>query len=279
MNSSERSARLRANLGIEPISHGQIYTFQIAIPESEKENTSPEKRLLIEESLTQHKSNLIPLIVRRTEAYTEEEEYEVVYGADWCLVAKEIDIEKLWVWVFDMTDDQAAAAKQEMQQLVYSSSSGEKTGEEETDIGSLVEQKLRPIYAKLNQLISNPPGKAVKQDDDEKLSGIESQLKTLETLLSTVYPKIERIIQIIDPPKLNLLEAKEEDIKSALQKKGATDNQIKAALEAIKYWRESGKGLTLPNLKKSTESKSKEHKIKNFGKGAYEKLKEVADTQ
>jgi hypothetical protein len=272
MDISERRARIRANLGIEPISHGQVYTFQIAIPESEQQNISLERRHLIEETLTQHKTNLIPLIVRRTEAYNEEEEYEVVYGADWCLVAKELEIEKLWVWVFDMTDEQAAVAKEEMQQLVGSSSSAEQSGDEETDIGSLVEQKLKPIYTKLNQLISNPSGNAGKSDYDEKLRVLESQLQRLLSTVETLSVKIE---QLIPPPKLNLQEAKEEEIDIALEQAGANTNQRKAALEAIRYWQKSGKGLTWQNFKKSIESR--EHKIKNFGKGAYEKLKEVAD--
>ncbi|MFK0731575.1 MAG: ParB N-terminal domain-containing protein, partial [Gloeotrichia echinulata HAB0833] len=118
MNAAERRDRIVEYLRIKPISHGQIYTFQIAIPESEVVELPFEKREQLKMSLTQQGTNLIPLIVRRTEAYSEEEEYEVVYGADWCLVAKELDIEKLWVWVFNLTDEQAAAAKQEMQQLL-----------------------------------------------------------------------------------------------------------------------------------------------------------------
>lgn len=120
MDRSERSARIRANLGIEPIIHGQIHTFQLAVPESQKQEISPERRQVLQESLVEQKTNLFPLIVRRTEAYSEEEKYEVVYGADWCLVAKDLDIEKLWVWVFDMSDEQAAAAKIQMEQLAGS---------------------------------------------------------------------------------------------------------------------------------------------------------------
>ncbi|MGF2033793.1 MAG: Rho termination factor N-terminal domain-containing protein [Nostoc sp. CmiVER01] len=118
MNSAERRDRIVEYLRIKSISHGQVYTFQIAVPESEVSEVPFEKREYLSNSLIQQGTNLIPLIVRRTEAYSEEEEYEVVYGADWCLVAKELDIEKLWVWVFDMTDEQAAAAKEEMQQLL-----------------------------------------------------------------------------------------------------------------------------------------------------------------
>ncbi|ACC82103.1 hypothetical protein [Nostoc punctiforme] len=271
MDSSQRRARIRANLGIEPISHGQVYTFQIAISASEQQNISLERHQLIEETLTQHKSNLIPLIVRRTQAYSEEEEYEVVYGTDWCIVAKELDIEKLWVWVFDMNDEQAAAAKDEMQQLLGYSIDGENSVKEETDISSLIEQKLKPIYTKINQLISNTSGNTEKSDSEVKLKAIESRL---ENILSALEKLALLIKEVVPPPKLNLLIANEDEIKSLLEEAGANKNQTNAAWEAIKYWKQAGKILTWQNLKKSSESGS-EHKIKNFAKGTYEKLKQV----
>jgi regulator of replication initiation timing len=269
MDMSERRARIRANLGIEPITHGQVYTFQIAIPESEQQDISLEKRQLIEDSLTHHKTNLVPLIVRRTEAYNEEEEYEAVYGADWCLVAKELDIEKLWVWVYDMSDEQAAAAKAEMQQLLGFSTSIEKNGSSETDIGSLLEQKLKPIYTKLNQVLTQPAHHTVKPETDEKIIELENQIQRVLTLVKTLNEKIEQVL----PQRWNLLEAEKEKIDSALEEAGANTNQRKAIWEAIEYWKQPGKDLTWQNLKKSIDSK--EHKIKIFGKGAYEKLKQV----
>ncbi|MEH2403315.1 hypothetical protein [Nostoc sp.] len=273
MDSSERRVRIRANLGIEPITHGQVYTFQIAISASEQQNISLERRQLIEETLTQHKSNLIPLIVRRTEAYSEEEEYEVVYGADWCLVAKELDIEKLWVWVFDMNDEQAAAAKDEMQQLLGYSIDGENSVKEGTDISSLIEQKLKPIYTKINQLLSNTSANTEKSDSESKLRGIESRLENILSALETLTVLIK---EVLPPPKVNLVIANEEEIKSVLEEAVANKNHRNAAWEAIKYWKQPDKVLTWQNIKKSSEA-SGEHKIKNFAKGTYEKLKEVTD--
>lgn len=269
MEQSERRARIRANLGIEPIHHGQVHTFQIAVPESEKKDTPPERRQILEDSFTEHKTNLIPLIVRRTEDYSEEEEYEVVYGADWCLVAQELDIEKLWVWVFNMTDEQAAAAKVEMEYLV-----GSQNSIEESDIESLLNQKLRPITAKLNQLISIPIGNTQKSTPDEKLGVIENRL---EQLASTVERLATQIEKLLPPPKLNLLKAKEEEVDKALEEGGANSTQRKAALEAIKYWKTSSQGLSWQNLEKST--KPGNDKIDKFGKGTYQKLKAVADIQ
>lgn len=120
MDDKQRRERIVNYLKIKPLNHGQIYTFQIAIPPSENVDISFERREYLKMSLTQQGTNLIPLIVRRTEAYSEEEEYELVYGADWCQAAKELDIEKLWVWVFDMTDEEVSTTKEEMQYLLGS---------------------------------------------------------------------------------------------------------------------------------------------------------------
>ena len=117
MDYADRQKRIVEHLRIKSTSHGQIYTFQMAVSPSTPTNIPLERFEAIKHSLTQQGTNLIPLIIRRTEAYSEEEEYEVIYGVDWYLVAKEIGIEKLWVWVFNMTDEEAQIALQEMEVL------------------------------------------------------------------------------------------------------------------------------------------------------------------
>ena len=74
METSNRQAQIGKNLGIRPISHGQIHTFQIAVPKSQRQELSQERRQTLEKSLIQHNSNLAPVIVRRTEAYSESPE-------------------------------------------------------------------------------------------------------------------------------------------------------------------------------------------------------------
>ncbi|BBD64467.1 hypothetical protein NIES4072_18710 [Nostoc commune NIES-4072] len=158
MQETERHNRIVEYLRIKSISHGQVYTFQIAVPESETVEVPFEKREYLRNSLTQQGTNLIPLIVRRTEAYSEEKEYEVIYGADWCLVAKELDIEKLWVWVFDMTDEQAAAAKEEMQQLLGFSDSSDSIAvvlpsvSEETESTKKILKQLNKLFLEVETL-------------------------------------------------------------------------------------------------------------------------------
>lgn len=189
MDLSERRDRIRSYLGIEQINHGQIYSFQIAVPpESAISDISPERYQNLADSLTSHKTNLIPVIVRPTDQYTEEEEYEVVYGADWCLVAKEIGIEKLWIWSFSLTDDQVNDIKLEMEDILQSTS-----------------------------LPSSPPAenRTVKADNiGAEIIGIEKLQKSfqeqLESLASKMLSRQQDIIEKIDilSRKLEQLERK-----------------------------------------------------------------------
>ncbi|MDF0556801.1 hypothetical protein [Kamptonema sp. UHCC 0994] len=276
MEKPDRRQQIRSYLGLEPISHGQIHTFQIAVPESQKHDISIERYQALADSLTNHKTNLIPLIVRQTEAYSEEEEYEVVYGSDWCIVAKEINIEKLWVWFFDMNDEQAAAAKAEMEQLenVMPPDTGS------TDIESLLDKKLRPVTAKIDQVLLKKP---VDNEGNlpEEIRDVKRQIEELKSTVNELANLVKERLSAPKPPeppkppKLNLRIVTEKEIKEALSKVKATSTQIKAAWNAIQYWKKTGKSLTWENLEKSTKSGS--DKVTGFAKPSYEKLKEIAD--
>lgn len=205
MDTAERRDRIVEYLRIKPISHGQVYTFQIAIPESEAIEIPFERRENLQTSLTQQGSNLIPLIVRRTEAYSEEEEYEVVYGADWCLVAKELDIEKLWVWVFDMTDEQAAAAKEEMQQLLGSSDSSPvvvQPPSEETESIKPILQKLDKSFQQLETLNKKNVETLTQKIEQvaasvKKLEESESKQTTTQDNPESLADKVEQIVEAV----------------------------------------------------------------------------------
>ena len=278
MEKPDRRQQIRSYLSLEPISHGQIHTFQIAVPESQKHDISIERYQALADSLTNHKTNLIPLIVRQTEAYSEEEEYEVVYGADWCIVAKEIDIEKLWVWFFDMNDEQAAAAQAEMEQLenVISPDAGS------TDIESLLDKKLRPFTAKIEEILlkktvdseSNLPEEIrdVKRQIEELKSTVDELANLVKERLSAPKPP-----EPPKPPKLNLRKnLSQEEIDEALREVKVKLPQRKAAWNAIQYWKKTGKILTWDNLKKSTKRRSSDD-VPDFTNGVYDKLKEIAD--
>lgn len=206
MNSSERQNRIVEYLRIKPISHGQVYTFQIAVPESQIVAIPLERREALKSSLTEQGSNLIPLIVRRTEAYSEEEEYEVVYGVDWCLVAKELDTEKLWAWVFDMTDEQAAAAKAEMEQLIGSSDSMPVvlSSSEETELIKTLLQQVNQSFQQIEETnkkidqISVSINKIEKYESQQ--TNIYENVKTLTDKVEQVSECVKKVEDILDKP-------------------------------------------------------------------------------
>ncbi len=137
----------------------------------------------------------------------------------------------------------------------------------ETEIGKLLDQN-KQIYAKINQIIANPPANTETVDSEQRFKSIENKLEHILSVL-------EKLIPPPPPSKLNLLTATDEQVMNALSKVGANTNQIKAALKAIEYWQNSGKILTWENLHKST--KSGENKITNFANATYQKLKNVAE--
>lgn len=163
MDELERQKKIVEYLQIKSTSHGQIYTFQMAVPTSTSTKIDPKRFEAISHSLIRQRTNLVSLIVRRTKDYAEEEEYEVIYGVDWYLVAKEIGIEKLWVWVFDMTDEEAQIAQQEMDLLAgrseVTTSDSVKQVERslkqfEAAVESKLETKLGELFAKIEKLES-----------------------------------------------------------------------------------------------------------------------------
>jgi len=185
MNQSDRQDRIVEYLRIKPISHGQVYTFQIAVPDSQMVQISAERREDLRRSLIEQGSNLIPLIVRRTEAYSEDEDYEVVSGTDWCLVAKELDIEKLWVWVFDLTDEQATAAQAEMERLLGLSVPGptppdnyipENVTSSSLDTGNLLQQfdrSFQELKSSLQEQIGTLTDKIAQIEERTRVEGLK----------------------------------------------------------------------------------------------------------
>lgn len=197
MDEQQRRDRIVNYLRIKPVNHGQIYTFQIAIPPSEVTNIPFNKREYLKASLTQQETNLIPLIVRRTEAYNEEEEYELVYGADWYLVAKELDIEKLWVWVFDLTDEEAATAKEEMQQLLEIGSS--EPSQVLAEINIKEPELIQPIIHQLNKLFQQLAALNTKIDlvstSVEQLQTSENKQKLGDDVIRQIITAIKQVLE------------------------------------------------------------------------------------
>ncbi|MGJ3244504.1 MAG: hypothetical protein ACFE0I_00295 [Elainellaceae cyanobacterium] len=296
MSQDIRRELISKNLGIKPINHGQVHTFQIALPDSRKQMISLEQRQAIEASLLAHQSNLISLIIRRTDAYENEDiEYELVYGADWLQVAQELDIEKVWAWVFDMTDDQAIAAIDEMEALTGSTQETQTPTAPEpidSDIASLIDQKLQLATHSIKNSIT-PLLNGIRSDLDEKLKVLNYRIDSLSNAgdssdeLKKVLQKLDDIQQQLTSHgkpssvlplehQINLLEASDQDLEIALKQVNTRSPQIKAAIEAVHYWKQAEQGLTWQHLELSTKANSK-YKIDGFAEGTYARLQAVAD--
>ncbi|MBD2159345.1 hypothetical protein H6F46_01425 [Limnothrix sp. FACHB-1083] len=112
----ERRRLIRENLKIQPVNHGQVHTCLVGM--RSQPEISPDRYEELRWSLRNHNSNLIPILVRRTDQLGDEVEYEVIHGADWVVVANDLDIGMLWAWVFDLSDAEAALAQEELAVLL-----------------------------------------------------------------------------------------------------------------------------------------------------------------
>lgn len=154
MDFTRRQQQIIDRLRPKPVHHGQLETILIAVPNLSPEDISPERWQVLKDSLVQEGSNLIPLVVRRTEAYANED-YEVIYGADWCLVARELDIPRLWVWVFDLDDEQAAVTRLEMELLLGNSAISTSSPDEIQQLSTLIQRSEQSLDRKIGQQFNN----------------------------------------------------------------------------------------------------------------------------
>lgn len=199
MDRSQDQNRIVEYLRIKPISHSQIYTSQIAVPETQGEEIPRERREALRRSLIEQGSNLIPLIVRPTEAYSNEEEYEVVCGSDWCIVAKELGIEQMWAWVFEMTDEEVVAAQAEMEHLAPQPT--QKTAQIETLLQQFelsFQKKLESLTQQIEQSVKKNEDllkKQVKVLTEQNFEGdqIEQIKRLLEQVEKTFHEKVDKL--------------------------------------------------------------------------------------
>ncbi|PSB27990.1 Rho termination factor (modular protein) [filamentous cyanobacterium Phorm 46] len=204
MDRSQDQNRIVEYLRIKPISHSQIYTSQIAIPDSLRKEIFRDRREALRRSLIEQGSNLIPLIVRHTEAYSNEEEYEVVCGADWCIVAKELGIEQMWAWIFEMTDEEVAAAQAEMELLAPQQT--QKTAQIETLLQQFelsFQKKVESLTKQIEQSVKKNEDLLKKQVkalteqnvDRDQIAQIKHLLEQVE---KTFHEKVDKLAKKIE---------------------------------------------------------------------------------
>ncbi len=297
MSQDIRRELINKSLRIKPINHGQVYTFQIALPDSRKQALSLEQRQAIEQSLLAHQSNLVSLVIRRTTAYDDDDiEYELLHGADWLQIAQELDIEKVWAWVFDLTDEQAIAAIAEMELLTHTQNTAPTTTGStttETDLATLIDQKLQLATDSIKHSLT-PLLTGIRNEIDEKLKVLNYKIDSFNSAaigsdsLGVVLEKLETIqqglkssgrtsrIEPVENP-INLLDASAQEIETALRQVNTQDPQIKAAIAAVQHYRKSEQGLTWQNLAQSAKAKTKSPlKIEGFATKTYDRLRAIA---
>lgn len=215
MDYADRQKRIVEHLRIKSTSHGQIYTFQMAVSPSTPTNIPLERFEAIKHSLTQQGTNLIPLIIRRTEAYSEEEEYEVIYGVDWYLVAKEIGIEKLWVWVFNMTDEEAQIASQEMELLAGKSEANVPVAVLPDSIKPDSDKQIELLVKQFEKLLAEQYSSMVRKIELSLGKLQESTTHALENKLSELFLQDKSAEYLVD--KLGELFSKVDKIEAAME--------------------------------------------------------------
>ncbi len=220
MDRSQDQNRIVEYLRIKPISHSQIYTSQIAIPETQRGEIIRDRREALRRSLIEQGSNLIPLIVRPTEAYSNEEEYEVICGADWCMVAKELGLEQMWAWVFEMTDEEVAAAQTEMELLAPQPI--QKTAQLE----SLLQQFELSFQKKVESLTTQIE-QSIKKNEDL----LKKQVKAL-TEQNLEGDKIEQIRIIIEQIE-QTFNKKVDKLAKKFERSGSNISPTSAAMDEI----------------------------------------------
>jgi len=249
MNPLERQARIVERLRVKPINHGQLETDQLVVPPTLA--VSQEQKNLLRESLERQGTNLIPIIVRKTD---EDGDYEVVFGAECCLAAQELKLPRVWVWMFDLDDEQAAAIGEEMALLMGGTEYISQPVIEEPSSSSETLQLLKTISRQLEQFPKHSITLTeIKDLIDERLIDIDKKLTEI----------LENI-----PRKLDLSKATLDDLIA----KGFTKPQSTAAFLALTKCKNQNE-LSWQALENCVNPGKA--KVKNFGVTTLQKLRAI----
>lgn len=160
-------------LKVKSIHHGQLDISQIYV--APKQVVSPPAGYL--EVINHFQTNLHPIIVRRTHQYGEDQEYELIYGEDWYQAAKLAGLTKIWVWVFDLTNEQTAQVDQLMKQIGDSQALPPRamvqlsTQEVRAMLTEIIDQKLSIFSHELDQRLGG-----LRQNFESKINEILEHL-------------------------------------------------------------------------------------------------------
>lgn len=212
----ERRNQIRESLKIQPLSHGQVHVFTVGMRSRPDITSDRYEELRL--SLSNHGSNLIPIMVRRSDRLGDEKEYEVIHGADWVVVAEDLEIEMLWAWVFDLTDEQVDVACQEWDMLMNAapdsvtdpSAPTATSGLSLADVSHLLDQTLDQKLGSSSTGISlDDVSHLLDQKLDQKLGSLSSQpqssshlgdrIDSLSNLVESLFNTVQILTQQVGP--------------------------------------------------------------------------------
>ena len=202
MVSTKRKNR-QEELPTQPVSLELIPIAKITVPKSQLRDIPSERHEALVKSLVLQGNNLIPLIVRLADNYDSEQQYEIVRGADWCQAAKEAEINKLWAWIYEMTDEQVEITKAEIEQLTQPPLPETPNFEDLLQqLEVSFDQKVDSITKKIDQSIKKNEEvikKRVKylQDKTNDFGQIEQLKKLITNLENSVNNKVETLTRKI----------------------------------------------------------------------------------
>jgi hypothetical protein len=223
MVSSKRKNR-QEDLPAPPVNLELIPTSQIAVPESQVRDIPSERHEALVKTLTDRGSNLIPLIVRRTDNDDSQQQYEVVRGADWCKVAKETEIKELWAWIYDMTDEEAEIARTEMEKLTQPSVP-------ETPEFHHLLQQLEVSFDRKVDSLSKKIDQSIKKNEEV----LKKQVKSLEdqTVDVAQIEQLKKLITNLETSVNNKVETLVRKNSSTTTKKAASNSVVEVNVELL----------------------------------------------
>ncbi|NEQ38221.1 MAG: ParB N-terminal domain-containing protein [Okeania sp. SIO3I5] len=228
-------------LSAQPVRLELIPISKITVPESQERDISPERYEALFDSFADRGSNLIPLLVRLMDNYDSEQQYEIIYGADWCQVAKEIEIKELWAWIYEITDEQVEMARAQMEKLTQAAMP------ETQNFDPLVEQlkvsfdrKVDSLTQKIDQSINKNEEvikKQVKslQVPSTEIAQIEQFQEMITNLENSVHNKVETLARKIASSTIKKTTSNLKGVKMELLSKQLDDldKQIEKKLEGM----------------------------------------------
>ncbi len=181
--------RIIEYLKIKPIHHGQLEIHQIYVPPEQQVNPSVSHQ----EVINYFQANLHPILVRRTNQYGEDQEYELIYGGAWYQAAKSAGLQRVWVWVFDLTDAQVTEVRNLLRQSELSSPGDTPPTTLEQQLPQGLEKQLDAHLQKLAERWEQKLEQVVAAKvviDQAKLADLEAKVQAIcERLCPPPSPK------------------------------------------------------------------------------------------